>query len=93
MTSFEVRIDRGETITLPVPVRDRLHVDAGDSVVFTETPDGTYRFHARDRSLADLRGIVKGSDGGTISNDDVTRWIDEARGSRYQLDDTGGTTE
>ena len=78
MSTFEAKLTSKGQITLPAGIRDRLGVDVGDKVVFTETSDGAYRLHARRNSMADLKGIIR--TGPKISSDDIANWIDEARG-------------
>jgi AbrB family looped-hinge helix DNA binding protein len=78
MTTFEAKVTSKGQITLPAKIRDRLRVDAGDKVIFTESADGTYRLHARNPSLRDLKGLVRTGD--KMSGRDVARWIEDARG-------------
>jgi AbrB family looped-hinge helix DNA binding protein len=77
MGMFEAKVTSKGQITLPAKIRDRLGVDAGDKVIFTESPDGSFRLQGQSRSLGDLKGIV--STGRKISAQDIAGWIEEAR--------------
>ena len=44
-------------ITIPVQVRQALHVGAGDRVEFVEVEPGRYEFIAATRSVTDLKGM------------------------------------
>jgi AbrB family looped-hinge helix DNA binding protein len=78
MAAFEAKLTSKGQITLPAKIRERLRVDTGDKVVFTESADGSYRLHACNPSVRDLRGLVRS--GEKASGRDIARWIEEARG-------------
>ena len=78
MSVFEAKLTSKGQITLPVRMRDDLHLDAGDRVIFTQDDDGSYRIAAKNGSLASLKGIVR--DGGTLTSSDIAGWIRDARG-------------
>jgi antitoxin PrlF len=80
VTTFEAKVTSKGQITLPARLRDRLRIDAGDSVIFTEAADGTYRLHARNSTMADLKGLVRGDF--QISGQDIAAWLEDARGAR-----------
>lgn len=44
-------------ITIPVDVRQSLHIDAGDQVEFVEMEPGQYLFIAANRSVTELKGM------------------------------------
>jgi antitoxin PrlF len=46
-------------ITIPVEVRQKLRLRAGDRVAFIETEDGDFLFKAKTGSLANLKGCIK----------------------------------
>ncbi len=46
-------------ITLPKPIRDRLHLKAGDRVAFHERADGSIVVEAETIDLLELRGAVR----------------------------------
>jgi antitoxin PrlF len=46
-------------ITIPVEVRQKLHLQAGDRVTFIENEDGDFVLKAKTGSLASLKGCVK----------------------------------
>jgi AbrB family looped-hinge helix DNA binding protein len=80
MTSYEAKVTSKGQITLPAPLREALRISAGDKVVFSVTPDGAFRVTAQNKSLADLKGIVR--TGPKFTGDDVRRWLEESREER-----------
>ena len=44
-------------ITIPVRIREALHVSAGDRVEFVEVEPGRFEFIAATRSVTDLKGM------------------------------------
>ncbi|HEY1903321.1 MAG TPA: AbrB/MazE/SpoVT family DNA-binding domain-containing protein [Terracidiphilus sp.] len=48
-------------ITIPVEVRQKLHLQAGDRVTFIENEDGDFVLKAKTGSLADVKGMWKWS--------------------------------
>jgi antitoxin PrlF len=77
MATFEAKVTSKGQITLPAKIRDRLRIEAGDKVVFTESADGTYRLAASSPGLRELKGIIR--TGAKITGEDIARWIDDAR--------------
>lgn len=67
-------------VTLPASLRRTLKLKPGDKVAFERGDDGRYFIDARTGSLADLRGLIKMDT--PISDEDIERWIAEARGRR-----------
>jgi antitoxin PrlF len=47
-------------ITIPKSVRERLHLEAGDTVYFDVREDGTVVLKARNEPLEHLFGLLKG---------------------------------
>lgn len=47
-------------ITIPKAVRERLHLDAGDTVYFDVQPDGSVLLVARNEPVERLFGLLKG---------------------------------
>jgi len=73
-------------ITVPAPVRRRLHLSAGDKVAFIDSPDGNITVAKGDlAALAKAQAAFAGaaSDFGVQSEDDVQRLVDEMRGIAY----------
>ena len=77
MANFEAKVTGKGQITLPAKLRSRLRVEAGDKVVFSETPDGGYKIGAKRESLRDLKGLVRS--GPAVTTAEVKKWIEEAR--------------
>jgi len=46
-------------ITIPVEIRRSLGVQAQDRLSFTPMPDGTVVLRAKNKTLADLKGLLK----------------------------------
>ena len=80
MTSYEAKVTSKGQITLPAPLREALRISTGDKVVFSVTPDGAFRVSVQNKSLADLKGIVR--TGPKFSSDDVRRWLEDSRKER-----------
>jgi len=80
MTSYEAKITSKGRITLPTPLRKALRISTGDKIVFSTTSDGTFRVSVQNKSLADLKGIVRA--GPKFSGDDVRRWLEDSRLAR-----------
>ena len=66
-------------ITIPVQVREALHVSAGDRVEFVEVVPGRYEFIAATRPVTDLKGMF-GRARKTVSIEDMNAAI-AARGA------------
>jgi antitoxin PrlF len=60
---------KGQT-TIPVDIRQFLGVQAQDRLSFTPMPDGTVVLRAKNRSLADLKGLLKPSPGRAVAQAD-----------------------
>ncbi len=45
-------------VTIPKPIRDALHLSAGDRVEFLVEPDGTIKVIPVTASVTELKGIV-----------------------------------
>jgi AbrB family looped-hinge helix DNA binding protein len=76
METFEAKITSKGRITLPAKIRNRLQLQVGDKVIFTESTDGTYRIDPRKPLLRDLRGFIR--TGEKVTGGDIARWIEEA---------------
>jgi antitoxin PrlF len=61
-------------ITIPVDVRSRLQVEAGDRVEFVEVAPGRFEIVAATRSVTALKGMF-GKTRKTVSIDDMNRAI------------------
>jgi antitoxin PrlF len=77
VANFEAKVTSKGQITLPAKLRSRLRIEAGDNIVFSETPDGGFRIGAKRESLRDLKGIVRS--GPAVTSADVKKWVEEAR--------------
>ena len=67
-------------ITIPVNVRQALHVDTGDRVEFVEVEAGRYEFVAATRSVTELKGMF-GKAKRVVSIEDMNRAIATQGGS------------
>jgi antitoxin PrlF len=61
-------------ITIPVEVRQALHVDTGDRVEFVEVEPGRYEFVAATRSVTELKGMF-GKAKQTVTIEEMNRAI------------------
>lgn len=61
-------------ITIPVEVRNSLHVEAGDRVEFVQVAPGRYEFVAATRSVTELKGMF-GKAAKAVSIEDMNRAI------------------
>ncbi len=77
MANFEAKVTSKGQITLPAKLRARLRLEAGDNVVFSETPDGGFRLGSKRETMRSLKGIVR--TGASMTSADVANWIEEAR--------------
>lgn len=84
MPTFEAKITSKGQITLPSKMRETMRVDAGDKVVFTQTPDGSFRISAAKLTMTALKGVVKATGGAPSTSKvvgrDIASWIEQARG-------------
>lgn len=58
-------------VTIPAEVRRTLGLNAQDKITFTPMPDGTVILRAKNRSVMDLKGLLKPSPGTSVSIDDM----------------------
>jgi AbrB family looped-hinge helix DNA binding protein len=80
MASYEAKVTSKGQITLPAQLREALRISTGDKVVFSVAPDGAFRVSAQNKSMRDLKGIVR--TGPQFSSDDVRRWLEDSREDR-----------
>jgi len=66
-------------ITIPLEVRQALHVEAGDRVEFVQIEPGQFMFVAANRSVTELKGMF-GKAAKTVSIEEMNRAI-AARGA------------
>jgi antitoxin PrlF len=69
-------------ITIPIAVREALHVSAGDRVEFVEVAPGRFEFIAATQSVTALKGLF-GPAAKTVSLDEMNAAI-AARGAAAQ---------
>jgi AbrB family looped-hinge helix DNA binding protein len=81
MGRFEATMTSKGQITVPSRLRSALHLKPGDKIVFVEEA-GSYRIEPQVGTLADLRGVVRGSRD-AVTTEQVTAWIEEGRGARW----------
>ena len=74
-----VKITGDGQMTLPEEVLKALGVGPGDRVDLVENADGTFALRPRSETFADLIGVFKDHD--AVADEDITRWIEEARAS------------
>ena len=77
MATLEAKVTSKGQITLPAKLRALLMVEAGDHIVFSETPDGTFRVETMHETFNDLKRLIRS--GPSITSEDVANWIKEAR--------------
>jgi AbrB family looped-hinge helix DNA binding protein len=58
-------------ITIPKVVRERLHLDVGDTVYFDLRPDGSVVLMARNTPVESLFGLLKQKGSSPLSVDDM----------------------
>lgn len=61
-------------ITIPLPVRSKLGVEAGDRIEFVELGNGQFGIVAATEDISSLKGIV-GKPGAPVTIDDMNRAI------------------
>ena len=64
---------KGQT-TVPQPIRDALHAQAGTKLQWTLMPDGTVIVRAKTKSILDLAGMLKAPKGKKVSIQDMNAW-------------------
>ena len=62
---------RGQ-ITIPADIRRALGLTTRDRVSFTLMPDGTIVLRAKNKSILELRGILKPAPGTTVSTEELS---------------------
>ena len=84
METVSAKVTSKGQITLPAKLRERLGVKPGDRIDFVQNDTGRVEVIARRKTFADLRGIVP-YDGPPLSNDDIVRWVEEARSEHAEI--------
>ena len=64
---------KGQT-TVPQPIREALHMQAGAKLLWNLMPDGSIIVRAKTKSILDLAGTLKVPNGVTVSVDDMNAW-------------------
>ena len=64
---------KGQT-TVPLPIRDAMHTQAGSRLTWSLMPDGTAIVRAKTKSVLDLAGMLKASPGKQVSIEDMNPW-------------------
>lgn len=54
-------------VTIPADIRRAVGIEAKDRLSFTPMPDGTIVLRVKNRSLLDLRGMLKAAPGTKVS--------------------------
>ncbi|MEY4978548.1 MAG: hypothetical protein RLZZ352_818 [Pseudomonadota bacterium] len=67
----EATLTRKGQTTIPVDIRQFLGVQAQDRLSFTPMPDGTVVLRAKNKTLADLKGLLKPPLGCTVAVEDM----------------------
>lgn len=64
---------KGQT-TVPQPIRDALHAQAGTKLQWNLMPDGTVIVRAKSKSILDLAGTLKAPKGRKVRVEDMNAW-------------------
>ena len=64
---------KGQT-TVPQPIRDALHAQAGTKLQWNLMPDGTVIVRAKTKSILDLAGMLKAPKGKKVLIKDMNAW-------------------
>jgi antitoxin PrlF len=64
---------KGQT-TVPQPIRDALHTEAGTKLQCNLMPDGTITVRAKTKSMLDLAGLLKAPKGTKVQIEDMNAW-------------------
>jgi AbrB family looped-hinge helix DNA binding protein len=64
---------KGQT-TVPQPIRDALHMQAGSRLTWNLMPDGTAIVRAKTKSVLDLAGMLKAPAGKKVTIEDMNPW-------------------
>lgn len=64
---------KGQT-TVPQPVRDSMHAEAGTKLTWSVMPDGTAIVRAKTKSILDLAGTLKAPKGKRVRVEDMSPW-------------------
>ena len=81
MTIIHAKVTSKGQITLPIALRRRLRLGAGDKVWFEELADGGFVLRRKTRDIRELRGMLD-YDGPPLSDDDIDRGIAQAVAGR-----------
>lgn len=63
-------------VTIPAEVRRIMGLNAQDKLTFTPMPDGTVILRAKNKSMVNIKGLLKPSHGTQVSIDEMR--VDEA---------------
>lgn len=72
MTTDATLTSKGQT-TIPKAVRDRLGMRAGDRMTFTVMPDGVVVMRLRNKSAADLAGLLHREGRAPVATEHLSR--------------------
>ncbi len=64
---------KGQT-TVPQPIRDSLHTQAGTKLHWHPMPDGTIVVRAKNRSILEFGGMLVPSKGKRVSIEQMNAW-------------------
>lgn len=64
---------KGQT-TVPQPIRDALHAQAGTKLQWHLMPDGTITVRAKSKSILELAGMLKAPAGKEVTVDHMNAW-------------------
>ena len=67
----EATITSKGQVTIPADIRRSLGVSAQDRLTFTPMPDGTVVLRAKNKSLLDIKGMLKPKAGKKVSIKDM----------------------
>ncbi|MEA3412579.1 MAG: AbrB/MazE/SpoVT family DNA-binding domain-containing protein [Pseudomonadota bacterium] len=71
-------------VTIPKEVRDALHLDAGDRVLFVVREDGVVELRPQTVDLRDLVGMLKPPEGKHLTVEEMDEAIGEAVVASYR---------
>jgi antitoxin PrlF len=80
---FATLTSKGQ-ITLPKEIRDRLQLDAGDTLNFELLPDNSIRAHAVKADARRIRGLLQSPHPGALSVPAMDRALDVALQNRQR---------
>lgn len=64
---------KGQT-TMPQPIRDALHAQAGSKLVWSLLPNGVVIVRAKSKSILDMAGKLKAPRGKSVPVADMNAW-------------------